>query len=143
LVCRKALRVLVVEDNRVNQRLAVAQLGKLGCQIEAVKDGLEALAGFQRSEHDLILMDCHMPGLDGFEATRRIRQLEKENSRSPIRIIAVTANAMQGDREACLQSGMDDYISKPVDPKELNILLKRNFPDCFDWRDDGAAAKAA
>ncbi len=75
-------------------------------------------------------MDCHMPEMDGFEATRKIRAEEKEKSLPPIRIIAMTANAMQGDREDCLAAGMDDYISKPVDMKELKTLLNRNFPNC-------------
>jgi CheY-like chemotaxis protein len=79
-------------------------------------------------------MDCHMPEMDGFEATRRIRALEKEQSLGPIRIVALTANAMHGDREVCFQAGMDDYISKPVNMEELKALLKRNFPDHFDWR---------
>ena len=91
-----------------------------------------------RGSYDLIFMDCHMPESDGFDATRKIRILEKEQSLSPIRIVAMTANAMQGDRESCFAAGMDDYISKPVDVTELKRLLQRNFPDRFIWQDRGA-----
>jgi len=143
LICRKELRVLLVEDNRVNQKLASAQLRKLGCEIEIANNGVEGIAAWQRGGVELIFMDCHMPEMDGFEATRKIRLVEKEHALPPIRIVALTANAMQGDREGCLEAGMDDYISKPVDTKELRLLLKRNFPDRFDWRDQVAAAKAA
>ncbi len=132
--CRRPLRVLLVEDNRVNQKLATAQLRKLGCEIETANHGREALTAWQRGGYDLIFMDCHMPEMDGFEATREIRALEKAGALAPIRIIAMTANAMQGDREACLDAGMDDYISKPVDTVELQALLKQMFPEAFEYR---------
>jgi CheY-like chemotaxis protein len=132
LQLRKPLRVLVVEDNAVNQKLAMAQLQKLGCQPQAVSNGQEAVAECLRCRPDLILMDCHMPEMDGFEATRRIRALQ-DPSLPAVRIAAVTACAMQGDREACLEAGMDDYISKPVEPEQLKILLRRNFPEHFNW----------
>ena len=125
------LRVLLVEDNLVNQTVATHQLRKLGCEIEIAGNGLEALAAWQRGAHDVVFMDCEMPGMDGYEATRKIRALEKERSLAPIRIIAMTAAAMQGDRERCLQAGMDDYISKPVKIEEIKKLLKSNFPDRF------------
>ena len=135
LVCNGNFRVLLVEDNRVNQKLALVQLSKLGCEVEAVGNGAEALTLRERGGFDLIFMDCHMPEMDGFEATRRIRAEEKAKSLPPVRIIAMTANAMQGDREECLQSGMDDYISKPVDAQALKALLHRNFPNRFLWRE--------
>ena len=126
------LRVLLVEDNPVNQMVATHQLRKLGCEIEIAGNGLEALAAWQQGGHDVIFMDCQMPEMDGYEATRKIRALEKERSLAPIRIIAMTAAAMQGDRESCLQAGMDDYISKPVKIQEIKKLLQSNFPGRFD-----------
>jgi len=132
-VSGQKLRVLLVEDNAVNLKLAKAQLRKLGCEVETAANGADALTRWRRGDlPDLIFMDCHMPEMDGFEATRKIREEEKAQSLAQIRIIAMTANAMQGDREGCLEAGMDDYIAKPVDMKELTALLKRNFPNCFD-----------
>jgi CheY-like chemotaxis protein len=134
-ICRQTLRVLLVEDNRVNQKLAQAQLRKLGCEVETVANGVEAVAAWQRGAHELILMDCHMPQMDGWEATRKIRVLENQQSLPARPIIAMTANAMVGDRENCLQAGMNDYISKPVDMAELQALLQRNFPGRCGLRD--------
>jgi two-component system sensor histidine kinase/response regulator len=135
------MRVLLVEDNLVNQMVSTHQLRKLGCEIEIANNGLEALAAWQRGGHDMIFMDCQMPEMDGFEATRKIRAMEKERSLAPIPVIAMTAAAMEGDRESCLQAGMDDYISKPVKISEIEKLLKRNFPDRFG-QDAGAGAAA-
>ena len=123
----QGLRVLLVEDNRTNQKLAAAQLGKLGCQVEIVGHGKEALGALERAAFDVIFMDCQMPEMDGFEATRRIRALEKERCARPLTIVAMTANAMQGDREACLAAGMDDYISKPVDLAGMQAVLAKYF----------------
>jgi signal transduction histidine kinase len=131
-VAGQKMHILLVEDNAVNLKLAKAQLCKLGCDVETAGNGAEALTRLQRGDlPDLIFMDCHMPEMDGFEATRKIREEEKAKSLPPLRIIAMTANAMQGDRESCLEAGMDDYIAKPVDMKDLTELLKRNFPNCF------------
>jgi CheY-like chemotaxis protein len=105
----KGLRVLIAEDNAVNQRVALYQLSKLGCLAEC--DGAEALIAIKRVPYDVILMDCLMSEMDGFEATIRLRKLDGPMSQVPV--IAMTANAMVGDREACLQAGMNDYISKP------------------------------
>jgi CheY-like chemotaxis protein len=135
------MRVLLVEDNPVNQMVASHQLRKLDCEIEIAGNGLEAVAAWQRGGHDMIFMDCQMPEMDGYEATRKIRVLEKERSLAPIRIIAMTAAAMEGDRESCLQAGMDDYISKPVKIQEIKKLLQTNFPDRFGH--DPAAGTAA
>jgi len=121
----RTLRVLLVEDNRVNQKLAIAQLRKLGCEVETANNGVEVLAAWVSRPCDMILMDCHMPEMDGFEATRRIRALEKERLLPATPIIAITANAMQGDRENCLQAGMNDYISKPVALEDLEAALER------------------
>lgn len=129
--CVKPLQVLLAEDNIVNQRVAVHQLRKLGCSPDVANNGKEALALWQERSPDLILMDCHMPELDGFEATRQIRQIESEKSGPPVRIIAITAAAMLGDREACLNAGMDDYISKPVNIDHLQSVLLHHFPEHF------------
>jgi len=116
-------RVLVVEDNLVNQQLILRLLDKLGYQPELAGNGLEAIAALERSAYDLVLMDCQMPEMDGYEATRRIRMVAPNAGRIPI--IAMTANAMSGDRERCLEAGMDDYITKPVNFQVLRDTLER------------------
>jgi PAS domain S-box-containing protein len=117
-----ALRVLLAEDNVVNQRVALLQLAKLGHAAQPASNGLDVLAEMERNPYDVILMDCHMPEMDGFEATRRLRA---DPRFAKTRIIALTANAMQGDREKCLAAGMDDYLSKPVRVAELQAALAR------------------
>ena len=116
--------VLLAEDNPANQRLAMAQLARLGYQAEIAGNGVRAVDAYTNhpERFDLILMDCQMPVMDGFEATNKIRDLEK-NGNSHIPIIAMTANAMQGDREACIQAGMDEYISKPVTMENLGRII--------------------
>jgi CheY-like chemotaxis protein/signal transduction histidine kinase len=115
------LRILIAEDNRMNQKLAMRILGKLGYDPDIAENGKEVLEEVSKRNYDLILMDVQMPEMDGLEATRMIRVcLENQ----PV-IIAMTANAMQGDREECLKNGMDDYISKPVNLEELVILLEK------------------
>jgi CheY-like chemotaxis protein len=118
-----ALRVLLVEDNLVNLKVAKAQLRKLGCEVTTAANGVEAIEAWEHASYDVIFMDCHMAEMDGFEATRSIRTLENERSIRATPIIAMTANAMQGDRDKCLQSGMDDYLSKPVQLAELQGRL--------------------
>jgi CheY-like chemotaxis protein len=109
----RALSILVAEDNSVNQRLVVAMLQKMGHRPTLAVDGIEAVDKSSQGSFDLILMDVQMPGIDGFEAARRIRARETAASnRTPI--IAMTACAMTGDRERCLDAGMDGYVSKPV-----------------------------
>jgi CheY-like chemotaxis protein len=118
---RYPLRILIAEDNRVNQKLAMRILGKLGYNPDIALDGKEVLEEVSKVNYDLILMDVQMPEMDGLEATRMIRLCLNVQ---PI-VIAMTANSMQGDREACLQAGMDDYISKPIHLEELVILLEK------------------
>lgn len=127
---RERLRVLVAEDNPVNRTVALGQLEELGCMAEAVVNGQEALDLLATTEFDVVLMDCQMPVLDGYETTRRIRALEQADPRRRrLRIIAVTAHAMKGDRERCLEAGMDEYLAKPVRSGELAVALGRVLPD--------------
>jgi signal transduction histidine kinase/ligand-binding sensor domain-containing protein/DNA-binding response OmpR family regulator len=119
---RYALRILVVEDNPVNQKLAARVLSKLGYVPDAAWNGLEAVQAVNKVHYDVLLMDMQMPEMDGLEATRKIRS--STGIQQPV-IIAMTANAMQGDRDQCLQAGMDDYISKPIDLEELVGLLEK------------------
>ncbi len=118
-----AMRILVVEDNAINQQVAVGLLAKLGHRADMADDGEQALAQVQKSDYDLILMDMQMPVMDGLTATREIRRLPGPKGQVPI--VAMTANAMEGDREVCLQAGMDDYISKPIDRRRLAATLNR------------------
>jgi PAS domain S-box-containing protein len=120
-----ALRILVAEDNAVNQQLAVLLLQKLGYRADVAGDGTEAIEALERQPYDVVLMDVQMPEMDGMEATRRIHQRWPAETRPYI--IAVTANAMEGDREACLAAGMDDYISKPIREEELAISITRSL----------------
>lgn len=116
-------RILVVEDNVVNQRLAKRLVEKLGYEVDVAKNGSEAVTAVSAGGYNLILMDCQMPVMNGFEATRRIRLQTGKGHRIPI--IAMTAAAMQGDRERCIVAGMDDYISKPVKVQELTAAIER------------------
>ena len=120
-------RILVVEDNEVNQLVARATVTKFGFAVDVVADGAEAVAATARRQYAAVLMDCHMPVMDGFEATRVIRTRDGKHSRLPI--IAMTAGALDGDRERCLAAGMDDYLSKPVDAAELEAALARWVPE--------------
>jgi CheY-like chemotaxis protein len=119
-----APRLLLVEDNAVNQKVARRMLERLGfLHIEVACTGAEAVVAVDRGSFDLVLMDCQMPEMDGFEATKRIRMLDGARARVPI--LAMTANAMRGDRERCLESGMDDYMSKPLTSDVLSATIER------------------
>ena len=119
-----SIRVLVAEDNTVNLKVTISMLKKIGIQrIDVAKDGCEAVSMNSNRTYDLILMDCQMPQMSGYEATGIIRQQEREQQLPPIPIIAMTANAMTEDREKCLAAGMDDYLSKPVKTQELQTTL--------------------
>lgn len=135
--------VLVVEDNVVNQRVAVKLLEKLGCRVDVAANGVEALQAIRRTPYIAVFMDCQMPEMDGYQATRQIRALEATaghhrprsewpalaaNGTRRLPIIAMTANALQGDQERCLDAGMDDYIAKPVKGEDLQAVLRRWLP---------------
>ncbi|MFL5778685.1 MAG: GAF domain-containing protein [Chloroflexota bacterium] len=120
LATRHPLRILLAEDNAVNQKLALRLLERMGYRADVAHNGLEALAALEGDGYDLVLMDVQMPELDGLEATRRIRALWPDRA---LRIVAMTANAMEGDREMCLAAGMDDYVSKPIRPEALAAAL--------------------
>ena len=120
----REVRVLLAEDNPVNQRIAVRMLEELGASAEVVVDGYQALQALERETFQAVLMDCQMPGMDGYLATRRIRELERTRS-GHVPIVAMTANALQGDRERCLAAGMDDYLTKPMTRRALREALSR------------------
>ena len=126
LTAKQDARILVAEDNPTNRFVLTAQLTKLGYQFQAVASGTEAIEAVQREKYDLVLMDCQMPGIDGFEATQQIRQ----SGNQELPIIAVTAHAMTGDRERCVSAGMNDYLSKPVDMHQLAGALAKWLPEC-------------
>ncbi|WP_288365404.1 ATP-binding protein [uncultured Marinobacter sp.] len=121
----QSLSVLLVEDNQVNQMVAVSLLKKLGHRTDHAENGLKAIQALENNHYDLVLMDCQMPVMDGYEATQRIRQNPEWKD---LPIIAVTANVMQGDREDCLASGMNDYITKPYKREELRTVIDRWRP---------------
>jgi two-component system, sensor histidine kinase and response regulator len=118
------LSVLLVEDNMVNRTLALEMLQRLGCDAMHAGNGVEALDALDKQEFDVVLMDCQMPVMDGFIATRKLREREAAKKKEPTRVVALTANALAGDREACLAAGMNDYLAKPFTLAQLrNILL--------------------
>jgi CheY-like chemotaxis protein len=117
------VRVLVAEDNEVNQLVIETMLSKRGLTVDIAGDGAEALAKLAHGEYAAVFMDCQMPNVDGYEATARIRAQEGGTARLPV--IAMTAHAMAGDRERCLAAGMDDYMSKPLRPEVLDEMLER------------------
>lgn len=123
------VRVLIAEDNQVNLMVAESILKELGCIITPAGNGKEAIEQFKSNKFDLIFMDCQMPEVDGYEATSRIRVIEQEHNQERSIIIAFTANAMVGDKEKCLASGMDDFLSKPVKLQEVEKILVKWLPD--------------
>ena len=138
-------RILLAEDNITNQQVALGILRRFGLSADAVANGAEAVAAISSIPYDLVLMDVMMPEMNGLEATRKIRNLELTQEREPgvppprIPIVAMTANAMVGDRERCLDAGMDDYVPKPVSPVLLAAVLERWLPE---GNDEGGAMKA-
>jgi two-component system sensor histidine kinase/response regulator len=121
---QSSLDILLAEDDPINQRLAVLLLERMGHRVSLAKDGFQVLEALDRDKFDLVLMDVLMPNLDGLEATKRIRK-----GGSEIPIVAMTAYAMEGDRDRCLEAGMDDYISKPIDPVRLSSVVAMIIPD--------------
>ncbi len=123
MAARRPLRILLAEDNAVNQKLALRLLQRMGYRADLAANGLEAIQALERQQYDVVLMDVQMPELDGLEASRRICAKWPRGERP--HIIAMTANAMQGDREKCLEAGMDDYVSKPIRVEELANSLRQ------------------
>ena len=117
-------KILLVEDDTINQKVASRLFSKFGCQPDIVGNGKEAVDKVAAGRYDLVFMDCQMPVMDGYEATRRIRLLPN-GAAAPI--IAMTAHAMQGDREKCLAAGMDDFIPKPIKLEDIHLALLRNL----------------
>jgi CheY-like chemotaxis protein len=120
-------RVLVVEDNAVNQKVALTILGKLGIRADVAGDGREGVELLKRRPYDVVFIDCQMPVMNGYEAVEEIRKAAGPNQR--VAIIALTADAMQQSRERCLAAGMDDFITKPVKPDDFSRALERWLPD--------------
>jgi len=137
----RSAKILLAEDNEINLMVATEILARAGYHCDAVSDGQSAVEAARSGQYDLILMDCQMPLMDGFEASRQIREVEAkaQSSGSPVKripIVALTANAIKGDRERCLDAGMDEYLTKPLDPQKLiqviNTLVSRFSPSVFD-----------
>lgn len=119
------LKILVAEDNEVNQKVIRFILGKFGHLLEFANDGLEAMRKLESERYDIILMDCQMPNLDGLQTTVRIRANEAASRNARVPIVALTANAMVGDREKCLAAGMDDFLAKPFKPEEIRNKIQQ------------------
>lgn len=132
-------RILIAEDNRINQKVTLGILGKMGLRSDIVSDGSEAIKALKSIPYDLVLMDVQMPEVDGFEATREIRNPQSDVQNHAIPIIAMTAYALQGDREKCLNAGMNDYVSKPVSPQDLARVLEKWLPG---EKDEGSSSSA-
>jgi CheY-like chemotaxis protein len=119
----KSIRILLAEDNPTNQMVATAILGKLGFGVDIVENGLQAVEALRHTRYDIVLMDVQMPEMDGLEATRTIRSADGQTLNPAVPIVAMTAHAMQGDREKCLEAGMNDHLPKPIDHVSLGRVL--------------------
>jgi signal transduction histidine kinase/CheY-like chemotaxis protein/HPt (histidine-containing phosphotransfer) domain-containing protein len=122
---KHGVHILLAEDNIINQKVLKSTLKKLGYNADAVANGKEAVKALEMMSYDIVLMDCQMPEMDGYDATGEIRKPESKVLNHEVPVIAITANAMKGDREKCLKAGMDDYLSKPIYPKELSDMLEK------------------
>jgi len=121
------IKILLADDNEMNREVTIAMLEILGCEVDAAVNGEDAVQKSQKNSYDIVLMDCQMPLKDGFEATRDIRRLEQDVGRRQV-IIALTANALSGDKENCLNAGMDDFITKPFSYEQIEALLMKWLP---------------
>jgi CheY-like chemotaxis protein len=133
-VKKQNVQILLAEDNEINQEVANEILTKAGCEVDIVENGKLAIEAVLKKKYDLVLMDCQMPEMDGFEATEIIRKYEKQDkvqhkNGDLLSIIALTANAVEGDREHCIDAGMDDYLSKPIEPNALIDMVNSKLPD--------------
>lgn len=122
---REGTKVLIAEDNEMNLKILKIILDKNGFQYEIAQNGIEAISKYMSGIFNLILMDCQMPEMDGLQASQRIREFETKENKKRITILAMTANAMKGDREKCIESGMDDFIAKPFKSQDLLCILNK------------------
>ncbi|MEM0963524.1 MAG: response regulator, partial [Bacteroidota bacterium] len=129
-------QILLAEDNPTNQMVATTMLEKMKCRVTPAGNGVEAIKLMKQRQFDLIFMDCNMPEMDGFEATKLIRGLEEREGFSKTPIIAFTAYAMKGDDQRCLDAGMDDYIAKPVKKQEMIKVMKKWLPDFIQQKQE-------
>jgi two-component system sensor histidine kinase/response regulator len=136
---KRRVRILLAEDNTINQKVIISTLKKLGYNADAVANGKEAVKTLEMIHYDMVLMDCQMPEMDGYEATGEIRKRSSKVLNHEVPIIAITANAMRSDREKCLQAGMDDYLPKPIYPKELSDMLEKWIPKHYASQQDKVA----
>ena len=123
------MKILLVEDNLMNQKVVIFNLKKLNCKITPVANGRDALEHFKNDEFDIVLMDIMLPEMNGYQITEEIRKIEKENNvNNPVAIIALTANTYENDKEKCLRIGMNDYLSKPFSAKQLIKAIEKFIP---------------